>query len=274
VNFVEKGFMTSEEFHQLIPNYLSGQLSAAEKTSFEAQLSKDPDLRIEVAELQSTWEELALLPEEQPSSAVRARFYQKLNDINQGRARPFAGGFAWWKPGLSGLVRQVAMALLLFGLGLYVGRSNLNDPASKSEVTQLHNQVQDLRRTVALSLLERQSPTSRLEGVSWSTQVDRPDPELLSALSDTLNHDSNVNVRLSALDALEKFSSEATVRKTLVNAIRQQDSPLVQIALIDALVHIRDDSAAGELKKLTSDNGVNTTVQQRARWGLEKLRLN
>jgi HEAT repeat protein len=104
--------------------------------------------------------------------------------------------------------------------------------------------------------------------------VERPDPELLSALSDTLNHDSNVNVRLSALDALEKFSGEASVRKMLVNAIRQQDSPLVQIALIDALVHIRDNNAAGEFKKLTNDNGVNATVQQRARWGLEKLRLN
>jgi hypothetical protein len=266
--------MTSEEFYQLLPNYLSGHLSASEKALFEAQLSKNPDLRIEVAELRSTWEELGLLPEEQPSSAVRARFYQKLNDVNQGRARPFTGNFAWWKPGLSGLVRQVAMALVLFGLGLYIGRSNLSAPASKNEMTQLHTQVQDLRRTVALSLLERQSPTSRLEGVSWSTQVERPDPELLSALSDTLNHDSNVNVRLSALDALEKFSGEATVRKTLVNAIRQQDSPLVQIALIDALVHMRDDSAAGELKKLTNDSGVNATVQQRARWGLEKLRLN
>src|SRR5690242_20271926 len=95
VNFVEKGFMTSEEFHQLIPAYLSGQLTAEDKASFESHLSRDPDLRIEVAELQSTWEKLGLLPEEQPSSAVRARFYQKLNDINHGRVQPFAGGFAW-----------------------------------------------------------------------------------------------------------------------------------------------------------------------------------
>jgi hypothetical protein len=274
VNFVEKGFMTSEEFRQLIPSYLSGQLSAADEALFETQLGKDSDLRIEVAELQSTWEELGRLPEEQPSAAVRARFYQKLNDINQGRSRPFAGGFAWWKPGLSGLVRQAAVAVVLFGLGLYVGRSSLHGPSSSTEVTELHGQVQDLRRTVALSLLDRQSPSSRLEGVSWSTQVERPDPELLSALSDTLNHDNNVNVRLSALDALEKFSGDASVRKMLVNAIRQQDSPLVQIALIDALVHIRDNSATGELEKLTNDNGVNATVQQRARWGLEKLRLN
>jgi hypothetical protein len=60
----------------------------------------------------------------------------------------------------------------------------------------------------------------------------------------------------------------------LINSIRQQDSPLVQIALIDSLVHIRDRGAADELKKLTEDRGLNSAVQERARWGLQKLSLN
>jgi HEAT repeat protein len=141
-------------------------------------------------------------------------------------------------------------------------------------VQQLHSQVQDLRRTVALSLLERQSATSRLEGISWSTRVDHPDPELISALLTALNHDSNINVRLSSLDALEKFTSDANVRRALIASIQGQDSPLVQIALIDALVHIGDNSAAGEFRRLTNESDVNAAVQQRARWGLEKLRLN
>jgi hypothetical protein len=266
--------MTSEEFSQLVPAYLSGHLPPAETALFEAELSRNPELRIEVAELKSTWEDLALLPAEQPGAAVRARFYQKLGDINSGRSRSLAGGFAWWKPGLSGLVRQGAMALVVFFLGLYIGREKVNGRASGEEVSQLHTQVQDLRRTVALSLLDKQSATSRLEGVSWSTMVDRPDPELLSALVHTLNHDQNINVRLSSLDALQKFSDDASIRKALVASISQQNSPLVQIALIDTLVHIRDSSAAGELRKLSKDAEVNTAVQQRALWGLEKLTFN
>ncbi len=264
----------SEEFRQLIAAYLSGQLSPGEKKIFEAQLVSDPELRIEVAELQATWQDLDLVREEDPSPAVRTRFYQRLHDVTTGRTRLARGGFAWWKPGLSGLVRQVIIALALFCLGLYFGRERGGAAASTEQVAQLHGQIQDLRRTVALSFLDRQSATSRLEGVSWSTQVDRLDPELLSALVHALNHDANTNVRLSSLDALEKFTDDAAVRKALIDSIQLQNSPLVQIALIDALVQIHDRAAAGEFRKLSKNSDLNAAVQERARWGLEKLTLN
>ncbi len=266
--------MMSEEFRQQIPAYLSGQLPPDEKKWFEAQLMNHPELRIEVAELELTWQDLGLVRQEEPSPAVRARFYQRLHDVTSGRTRVARGGYAWWKPGLSGLVPYVTIALALFCLGLYLGRGNIGGHAATEQVAQLHTQIQDLRRTVALSLLDRQSPTSRLEGVSWSTQVDHLDPELISALVHTLNHDANTNVRLSSLDALEKFADNAVVRKALVNSIQLQNSPLVQIALIDALVQIRDRGAAGEFRKLSKNSDLNAAVQQRARWGLEKLTLN
>jgi len=263
--------MTSEKFHELIPEYLSGQIGEEGKAAIEAMLSTRPELRAEVEELRSIWEGLGRMPEEQPTPAMRARFYQKLNDITSGRAPAATGAYAWWKPGLAGLVRQVAVAVALFCLGMLVSRVTGIGGSSHQEMAQLQNQVQTLRRTVALSLLERQSPTSRLEGVAWSAQVDRPDPELVTTLVSTLNHDSNINVRLAALDALEKFGEEPAVRKSFVDSISQQDSPLVQIALIDALVHIHDRAAAKELRKLTNQPDVNETVRQRAQWGAERL---
>jgi HEAT repeats len=266
--------MTSEEIRVLIPQYLSGQLPAAEKDLLEAQLSANAELRQEAEELRLLWEDLGGLPEEQPSAALRARFYQKLNDVKTGRSRPITGGFAWWKPGLAGLVRQATIALALFVLGMYVGREKLGGqgPAtSTEEVKRLGTEVQNLRQTVALSLLERQSATSRLEGISWTNRVEHPDNDLVGALVTVLDHDPNINVRLSALDALGKFTDEASVRKALVDAIRQQDSPLVQIALIDALVHLRDHSAAPELRKLRGDTDINSAVRQRAVWGLQRL---
>jgi hypothetical protein len=263
--------MTSEEFHHMIPEYLSGRLTPAERTSFEAQLNQSPELRVEMEELRLTWLGLGLLGEEQPSAALRARFYQRLNDLNNGRSRPLTGGYAWWKPGLAGLVRQITIVLALFCLGMYVGRVSVTGHNSPVEAARLESQVQSLQQTVALSLLDRQSPTSRLEGISWSSRVARPDNDLLSALVRALNHDSNTNVRLASLDALEKFSSDPSVRRALVNSISVQDSPLVQIALIDALVQMRDNTAAGAFRKLTSDAEVNAEVRQRAQWGLHSL---
>lgn len=263
--------MTLEEIRLLIPQYVSGQLTRAEKDTFEAQLNASPELRAEVEELRSLWNELGSIPEEQPSDALRARFYQRLNSIAKQRSRAYDGGFAWWKSGLQGLVRQTAIIVAVFAVGLYVGRLNFGVPAPTQDVKRLDTEVQSLRQTVALSLLERQSATSRLEGISWSSRVARPDSDLISALLNTLNHDSNINVRLSALDAVEKFSGDATVRNALVASLAQQDSPLVQIALIDAIVHMRDGAAAGQLRKLSGDVEANAAVRQRAQWGLQKL---
>jgi hypothetical protein len=265
--------MTSEEFRQLIPEYLSGRMRPAETRLFEEQLSTDAELQIETEELRMTWQGLGMIPLPQPSSAMRARFYQRLNDIQSGRSRPVQGGFAWWKPGLPGLVRQITIVLALFCLGMYAGRITAGGGrASSTEAAQLQSQIQGLRQTVALSLLDRQSAAARLEGVSWGNQVDHPDRDLLSAMIATLQHDPNTNVRLAALDALEKFSNEQPVRQAMVNALPTQDSPLVQIALIDALVHMREKAAAGEFKKLSKETDTNSAVRQRAQWALKTLK--
>jgi hypothetical protein len=263
--------MTSEEIRALIPQYLSGQLSPAEKNAFEAQLSSNSELRVEVEELRYLWQEMGSLPEEQPSTALRARFYQKLSAVGRDYGRVPQGGFAWWKPGLQGLVWQTTLAVAIFALGMFVGRGDIVSHASGQEVQRLGTEVQNLRQTVALSLLDRQSAASRLEGISWSSRVEHPDRDLVSALLTTLNDDPNINVRLSALDAVEKFDGDPAVRKVLVDSLPTQDSPLVQIALIDAIVHMHDNGATGTLQKLRGDADMNAAVRQRAQWGLEKL---
>ncbi len=260
--------MTSEEIRLLIPQYLSGELKPQELALFEEELHTSSELRIEVEELRLVWEGLGLLPEEHPSAGMRARFYQRLNAAVRDGTNAHAEKRSWWR---SGVFQQIAAALVLFSAGLFVGRSQPEGRATSGEVQQLQTQVQTLRQTVALSLLDRQSATSRLEGISWSSRVERPDRELLSTLINTLNDDPNVNVRLASLDALEKYADDNSVRKALLDSISVQDSPLVQIALIDAMVHIRDTDAKNEFRKLTRDAEINAAVRQRAQWGLEKL---
>jgi hypothetical protein len=264
--------MTSEECRLLIPQYLSGQLTELERQLFESQLAIDDELRLEVEDLGSLWEGLGALPQERPSAGLRDRFYARLNEMQNLRSRPVERGYAWWKPGLQGLIPQATVAIAVFLVGTYVGRVNIggHDPAVQ-EVKRLDTEVQGLRQTVALSLMDRQSANSRLEGISWISRVDRPDGDLVAALMTALNRDPNTNVRLAALDALEKFAGEPAVRKALVEALPRQDSPLVQIALIDALVHMRDGAAAGELRKLSGDADANAAVRQRAQWGLKRL---
>jgi HEAT repeat protein len=218
------------------------------------------------------WQALDLLPKEQPSAAMRARFYQTLNSLTKTPGPGVGGFFGRWNfhP-----AQAAGLALAVFLLGIFVGHAADASRGSR-EVAQLRGEVQNMREMVALSLMERQSAGARLEGVSYGSRIDQPDRQVSSALLTALNHDANVNVRLSAVDALEKFArvgrQEApSIRIALVDSIATQESPLVQIALIDTLVQIRDRDATPELKRVASDPQSNANVRQRAEWGIQKL---
>ena len=260
--------MTSKDPRLAIPQYLAGELTGSERTAFETELAGNPELRLEMAELRSLWEDLGLLPEAEPSPALRARFYQSLHAITRGRQTAEANR-PWWLR--FGLWPQLAGAAALFLAGLYFGHVGWNTRKHDEELAQMRTQVQSLREMVALSLLDRQSAASRLQGVNWSSRVDRPDNELLSALLSALNQDPNVNVRLSSVDALARYAQDASVRRALLDSIARQDSPLVQIALIDTLVHLRERSAMSEFQRLAQAQDVNSAVRQRAHWALLRL---
>jgi len=120
-------------------------------------------------------------------------------------------------------------------------------------------------------LLQGQSPSARLRGVTYSYQVSQPDPQVEQELLHTVNHDPNVNVRLSAVEALAKFAKEPEVRRAIIDSIEVQDSPMVQIALIDLVVQLSDKDAASTLRKLVDDKSADQSVRTRAGAALQTL---
>lgn len=131
-----------------------------------------------------------------------------------------------------------------------------------------------MRQLVALSLLQQQSASDRLRGVSWSVQVEPADNEVLGALMQTLNTDSNVNVRLAAVDALKQFAAKTPVKRGLREALLRQDSPLVQIALVDWAVESKDRGAIDVLEQLRQQADLNQTVQVRVANAIARLKEN
>jgi len=169
-------------------------------------------------------------------------------------------------------VWQGAIAAGLLLCGLVAGRYLPNGSGGGSaEMAQLRSQVENLNQMVALSMLQGQSPSARMRGVTYSEKIAQPDPQVLDALLQAVNHDSSVNVRLSAVDALQKFGGDPEVARAMVSSIPGQESPLVQIALVDMLVQLNARSVAPELTKLAQDSRLDEMVRQRLTWALPKL---
>jgi HEAT repeat protein len=209
--------------------------------------------------------------ESAPDESAKVRFQEMLAAYQAGMAavqpavRPGkAERFSWFP------AWQFAMAAGLLLGGILLGRY-LPQAGGSPEMAQLRSQVENLHQMVALSMLQQQSPSARMRGVTYSEKFAQPDPQVLDALLQAVNHDSNVNVRLSAVDALQKFAADPETARAMANSIAGQDSPLVQIALIDMLVQLNARNVAPDLERISKDLRMDEMVRQRAAWALHKM---
>ncbi len=265
--------MKCERVAELLPDYLQGNLNHEQEDQIEAHLEECAQCSSDVA----VWRELAHLPEEHPSPLLRTRVQAMLDAYQEGQSQKkaaaveHAAGLGWWSsiPWLRPAV-GFAVALVLFVGGFFVGsQKSARDPHAQ-ELAAVQSELANMRQLVVLSMLQQQSASERLQGISWSTRVEA-DPQVLSALLHALRYDSNVGVRLAALDALSRHGNQPQVRTGLLDTLQAQQSPLVQVALIDLLVDWRDTSAVHRLQTLRQDPNENPVVRQRAEWAIEKL---
>ena len=265
--------MTCDEAKACFADDWCGMLRAPARDELKHHLEDCAACRQEAEGLESLWTKLDSLPPEEPSPQMRDKFYAALGAYGEGfsaassRGRQKTGfwtNFAWSPIG-------VAAAALLLGLGLGYAVSSQKAGRESTEIAQLRGEVNGMRELVALSLLRQQSASERLRGVSWANQVESSDGQVLAALLDSVNHDPNVNVRLAAADALRTFAMTSAARTEIARAIIPQSAPLVQIALIDLVVDLKDSASIKELKQVAGNASLNSSVRERAAWAVERL---
>lgn len=269
--------MTCEQARERLPEYWNGALDDAVRPELQRHFEACPPCRSEAEHLSRVWRRLGAIPEEKPDATMRARFDAMLEAYQQGLGqarrgpswRETIGRFleGWWprEP-----VYQFSFAMAFLIAGLVTGHLAATRGRGGLELERLREEVQSTRQLATLSLLRQQSASERLKGVDWSYRV-QPDPEVMQALLRAVNDDPNVNVRLAAVDALHQAAGDARVRSSLIESLPKQNSPMVQIALIDLMVDMREKQSAGALKRLLNDKSLNEAVRQRAEWGLGRL---
>jgi hypothetical protein len=268
--------MKCEDYRAQLPEYWEGALEEEDRAGLEMHLASCTGCRGEAESLGRIWHGLARIPVAQPSGDLRRRFYERLDAYQQGvlespvTVAPVTWGerLQAWLPMRPAFQAGFSVALLAIGFMVGYGIDRKKDDA---HVAQLREEIGSMRQLVTLSLLQQQNASERLRGVNFAYRMEQSDTEVLSALLFTVNHDSNVNVRLAAVDALLTFGDSPVARKGLVQAIGKQESPMVQVTLIDAVAQLRDQQAIAALKALVGDPNTNPDVRQRADWAIGRL---
>jgi len=258
---------------KMLPEYVLGEMDDNNREQIKQHLDHCENCRLAYNKLYKVSTLFEKLPENEPDEILKSRFYTMLANVSESvlQRRPHNFYFSigdWWA---RRFVPQVAVAVVSLLLGFFAGYTLSTNGETKKQFLVLQDQVAQMKQMVGMSMLQQSSASERLRGVSYSRTIQQPDQTLLQMLLTTLNTDPNVNVRLAVVDALYSFHNEPHIREQLVQSLSQQTSPLIQIALIDLLVDIREKKSLEALRTLLSNQTVSDVVRQKAQWGIEQL---
>jgi hypothetical protein len=272
--------MRCSDANPLLFEDAAGTLTDDVRRDVAAHLAECAACTAEAEELRDLWQGLGSVPPE-PSDPFerRRRFDAMLSAYEAGaasggsRGRSLSSAVAWmWQPMVrpAWALAGAAAALLL---GVAAGRQVATpvEAPVPSDLQVLREEVTDLRQMVSLSLLQQQSASERLKGVSWAAQLESGNGTVVAALLEALSNDPNENVRLASVDALKRFAAQDAVRRGAVTALERQTSPMVQIALIDFVVEAGLPDAGGTLRRLAQNDMVHEAVRARAEQGLRQV---
>jgi len=256
--------MDNEKLEAQLIDYIDGKLSEKEKAEVEQELMLNEEAYKLYEQLKEVIRTIDHAKPMEPSLRLKQQFEASLREEIAAQQKQKS---IFMHPATYRIAAAVALLILGGGVGFWLSTNNQH----QQELARLRKEM-EATKTMMMAMIENnQSASQRLQGVNVALSISSVDADIVRALSHTLREDPNTNVRLAALDALSKFHNEPGVRKVLIDALSTQNDPVVQIALIQLLVKMKEQSIVNDLQDLVNDEGTMKAVKDEAYSGLMKL---
>lgn len=258
--------MQNDHITDLLPEYLEGFLREDQNLKVKRHLKTCASCAKELEEYNILLNTFNSEMEEKPADTLRERFH-KLVDREKEDANNFlptksaqAHSRNNWLPQLI----KIAAGLALLISGYFFG-SYHNALKTDREIAMLKEKNLGMRQTAILSLMENRSASKRIQGVNYVEAFSAPDENILKALTERMLNDENANVRLTAVNALAGFTDSKTAREALIQALKTEKNPNIQIMVIHTLVKIQDKNAVAPMRQLLDHKDTQAFVKEQIR---------
>jgi hypothetical protein len=256
--------MEKEKLEGLIIDYIDNKLTSSERQLVEQELVNNPEAYRLYEQLKEVIQVMDRASKLEPTQNLKTSFDEMLAvEMRSSQKGKVVSLNPWF------FRAAAAIALLVIGgwIGFYISKQN-------QQQERLAKIEQEMKQTklMMMSMLENdQSASQRIMGVNVAVKMDRADAEIVDALVKAMNEDPNSNVRLAALEALSEFTDNPKARKELVASLSRQTDPVVQIALIQLMVKLKEKSVMNELQRIVDDSETMKAVKDEAYNGMMKL---
>jgi anti-sigma factor RsiW len=256
--------MDIEKFEALIIDYIDGRLSEAEKAEVEQELMRNEKAFTLYEQLKEVIHAMDRAEKFEPSAQLKPRFEAALR-AEMDSLQPTKTLF--FQPTYYRVAAAIVLLIVGGGIGFWI--SKYND--QQQELQALANEMKATKIMMMTLIGNQQSASQRIQGVNVAMTIESADDDVVKALIKRMNEDPNTNVRLAALDALNKFHDDPLVRKALIEGLSNQKDPVVQIALIQLMVKMKEKGIVTDLKRIVDDEETMKAVKDEAYTGLLEL---
>ena len=250
--------MKSNHITDHITDYLDGTLPTEQHNEVALHLAQCERCTSELEEVKALLAAFKKEVTEIPSPGLKSKFYAFLEEEKQDSSKVVRlNSDKKWLPTLLKIAAGIALLFGAFSLGKFQQQQQTNEV-----IVGLENKSSSIKETAMLSLIENQSASKRIQGVNLIEEIAQPDATIINALADRMLHDQNTNVRLTAAEALGKFSNSQTVIDAFISALGTEKDPSIQIMIIHTLSAIQEKKAIAPMKKLLEQQETQPFVKK------------
>ena len=262
--------MDCNNIEQQIVDFIDGQLSVQETQQIKKHINSCETCKQLYDETKQLFHAFENEKELTPSDNLRKGFYELLEEekqladtkvVNLVKAEK---EFPWKR------AFQVAASIVLVFSGYFLGSHNTQQNADQ-EISALQQQTVELKEDMMLAMIENQSPSKRIQAVSFTENFVKPDAKILEALIERMQYDGNMNVRLAAAEALAEFPESDIVKNAFIKALTTQKNPSLQIAIIQFLVKIQEKRAIEPMQQLLEQSETPNFVKDQVNSGISQI---
>ncbi|MBC5993955.1 HEAT repeat domain-containing protein [Pontibacter cellulosilyticus] len=257
--------MKQDSIAALLDKYYEGNTTLAEEAWLREYFTQEQELpehlRKHAVQFNGLAQQQEILLDESITDDWLLAKIEKPEQQQKGKQlfMPLASGAKVWR-----VAASILLLLGVFWAGFYFAKQQT--VSQENEMAALRQDVKDLKEALATPE-NSYSASERIQLVSQ--EFDKaPDDAVVDALISTMNHDTNVNVRLAACEALYQFKENRKVREAFIQALKQQSDPLMQITLIDMLVNMKEKRAVQPLQELAEKKNLLPIVKDKAAQGV------
>lgn len=253
-----------QDIEKLLERYYEGETSLEEENVLR-QFFQNENLPAHLKSHQAQFRYFLEARNQHPSPSFNSRLIEKLSTPERGEVVSLV---TW---GMR-LAASVGLVVIGFASGFFYNQWSAKQPTAKRVAVSADAMpMMVIKKVLSFGQQPQSSASERIQAINRSYQLGQVDQDITQLLINTLNFDANVNVRLAACQALQRFENEPGVREALIQSLQIQTDPNIQITLIDALVAIKEKRAVSQMQRLAQNQQVLDVVRLKAKEGFNRL---